>query len=197
MRSAYHISRQRKSEKTDRGERKSSEEMRRTMKRMLIVVYSWSNGNTRKIAELLQEKTGADLAAIDTVTPYPADYNTTVTQGQREVETGFLPKIRPLEKNVRDYDVIALGTPTWWYTMAPAVRTFLSEQDLSGKILIPFITNGGWPGHALKDLKEGAKGAESMLGLQVRFDSTGGDRMETPRREVENWAEKVRAFLES
>ena len=55
-------------------------------------------------------------------------------------------EIKSVDKNIADYDVIAMETPTWWYTMAPVVRTFLHTQDFSGKTVIPFMTNGGWPG---------------------------------------------------
>ena len=48
------------------------------MKKMLIVYYSWSNGNTKRIAELLQEKTDADIVRIDTVEPYKGSYNEVV-----------------------------------------------------------------------------------------------------------------------
>ncbi|MGI6118688.1 MAG: flavodoxin [Bilifractor sp.] len=165
------------------------------MKKMLIVVYSWSNGNTLRIADLLQKATGADMERIDTVKPYPSDYNTTVSLGQREVESGFRPEIRPLQNNPEDYEVIAVGTPTWWYTMAPAVRTFLESTDFSGKTLIPFMTNGGWPGHVLKDMKNAAKGADIRFGLQVKFDSTGGSTMETPLKTVTDWAKQAADFI--
>ena len=42
------------------------------MKKMLIVYYSWSNGNTEKIAKMLQKATGVELARIETVKPYGA-----------------------------------------------------------------------------------------------------------------------------
>ena len=108
------------------------------MKKMLIVYYTWSNGNTERIAKMLQEETGGDLVRIDTVVPYTGSYNDVVNQGQDEVQRGYEPEIKLLmqvpEKEVLDnYDVIAVGTPTWWYTMAPAVRTFLHQNDFSGK----------------------------------------------------------------
>ena len=65
-----------------------------------------------------------------------------VSQGQREVDEGFQPEIKPLSVNVADYDVVAIGTPTWWYTMAPAVLTFLNANDWSQKTVIPFMTHG-------------------------------------------------------
>lgn len=76
-------------------------------KRMLIVYYSVSNGNTKRIAELLKEATGADIVRIDTVNPYSGSYNDIVEQGHREVNRGYQPEIKPLSVNPADYDVIA------------------------------------------------------------------------------------------
>ena len=100
------------------------------MKKMLVVYYSWSNGNTKRIAEQLTNGTGADIARIETARiettePYSGSHEDVVEQGKREVEAGFMPQINPISVNLADYDVIAIGTPTWWYTMAPAVLTFL------------------------------------------------------------------------
>ena len=164
-------------------------------KKTLVVYYSWSCGNTKKIAEQLADACEADIARIETVVPYPEDYQETVDQGQREVNAGFMPEIENLEYNPADYDVIAIGTPTWWYTMAPAVRTFLHSQNWSGKTVVPFMTNGGWPGHVIKDMKKACPGAAFACDLQVRFDSNGGDRLETPEPQIEAWAQTVKALL--
>ena len=40
------------------------------MKKMLVVYYSWSNGNTKRIAGQLANETGADLVRIETIKPY-------------------------------------------------------------------------------------------------------------------------------
>ena len=50
-------------------------------KKMLIVYYSLSNGNTRAIARQLQAATGADLAEIETAEPYTGSYDDIVRQG--------------------------------------------------------------------------------------------------------------------
>jgi flavodoxin len=36
----------------------------------LVIYYSQANGNTKRIAEMISKKTGADIAAIDTVTHF-------------------------------------------------------------------------------------------------------------------------------
>lgn len=161
------------------------------MKKMLIVYYSWSNGNTRNIAEQLQKRTDADIAEIKTVTPYKGSYNEVVRQGQEEVERGYRPEIQPLAVNINDYDVIAVGTPTWWYTMAPAVNTFLYENNFEGKTVIPFMTNGGWPGHVIKDMEKLCKGAFFACEKEIQFDSEGGSHLVTSENEIDTWLQDV------
>ena len=163
-------------------------------KRMLVVYYSWSNGNTEKVVEQLADACGADIERIETVEPYPDDYDETVEQGHREVNEGFEPQVEPLEHDMADYDVIAVGTPTWWYTMAPAVKTLLSENDLSGKTVVPFMTNGGWPGSVIDDIEDACAGATFGPSMEIQFDSNGGDIQRTPQRDVDAWIEKVRTL---
>ena len=83
--------------------------------------------------------------------------------------------------------MVAVGTPTWWYTIAPAVHTFFGQTDLSGKTVIPFMTNGGWPGHVIKDMKSACRGAKIVCEMEVQFDSSGGDHMETSEKQIEKW----------
>lgn len=165
------------------------------MKKLLTVYYTWSNGNTERIAKKLQDAAGGDLLKIDTAMPYSGSYDDVVHQGQDEVERGYEPELKPIDVNISNYDVIAVGTPTWWYTMAPAVLTFLHGHDFTGKTVVPFMTNGGWPGYVIKDMKKACPGAEFACDIQVRFDSNGGDHMETAEEEIDAWAQKVKALL--
>ena len=94
--------------------------------------------------------------------------------------------------NPTAYDVIAVGTPTWWYTIAPAVLTFLNSYDWQGKTIIPFQTHGGWPGHVMKDIKIACKGAVLKYEMEIQFDSTGGSEMVTPEKNIETWITQVK-----
>ena len=165
------------------------------MKKLLIIYYSWSNGNTERIAKMLQSETDSDILKIDTIVPYSGSYDDVVNQGQNEVQRGYEPEIKPLDINIADYDVIAVGTPTWWYTMAPAVKTFLHQQDFTGKTVVPFMTNGGWPGHVIKDMKAACKGANVVCDMQIQFDSTGGSNLETPQEQINEWIQSVKNLL--
>ena len=165
------------------------------MKRVLTVYYSWSNGNTERIAKLLQKEIGGDIVRIDTITPYEGSYDDVVNQGQEEVQRGYEPEIKPLGVNISDYDVIAVGTPTWWYTMAPAVLTFLHTESFVDKTVIPFMTNAGWPGNVIKDMKTACKGADIKYEMEIQFDSTGGSRLETPMEDITKWIQNVKQII--
>ena len=165
------------------------------MKRALTVYYSWSNGNTERIAKMLQKEIGGDIVRIDTITPYEGSYDDVVNQGQEEVQRGYEPEIKSLGVNISDYDVIAVGTPTWWYTMAPAVRTFLHTESFADKTVIPFMTNGGWPGNVIKDMKTACKGADIKYEMEIQFDSTGGSRLETPMEDITKWIQNVKQII--
>lgn len=148
-----------------------------------------------RIAKMVQKITGADIVQIETTVPYTGSYDDVVRQGQKEVQSGYQPEIKHLDIDIRKYDVIVIGTPTWWYTMAPAVLTFLHQQDWNGKTVVPFQTHGGWPGHVLKDMAAVCNGAEVACEMQVKFDSNGGDHLETQETKIQAWAQKIKDLL--
>lgn len=170
----------------------------RGKQKILVVCYSFSNGNTRKIARQLQSALGADYAEIQTVIPYEpyGGYHCAmVQQGLKEVEQGFKPEIKPLPFDTADYDIIAVGTPTWWYATAPAVLTFLTSRDWSGKRVIPFMTHGGWKGHVIKDIKTHCAGADFAPSMEVQFDSQGSANMQTSQAQIDEWITRVKAWV--
>lgn len=122
--------------------------------KILIVYFSYT-GNTRALAEQIQEQTGGRLVEIVPVTPYSKDYDKVVEQGNKEVKAGFKPAIKTKIPDMASYGIIFIGSPIWWYTIAPPVSTFLSENNLKGKKIVPFITHGGYGlGHSIEDIKK-------------------------------------------
>ena len=154
----------------------------------LILYYSYG-GNTKGIAEKIQKGIGGDLVCIDTAVPYTGSYNQVVDHGQREVDSGFCPELKPVKVDLDAYDTVVLGTPVWWYTFAPAMHTFLKQADLEGKTVYPFATHGGWLGHTMKDFEKLCKGAKVKEGLDVRFD---GAKQRTSDAEIQRWIKTIR-----
>lgn len=108
-----------------------------------LVAYFSLTGNTEKAAKIVAEETNADLYKIELVTPYPSEYKEQTKLAQKELSEGILPPIKPWPENIDEYNVVFIGSPVWWGTMATPVRTFLSSGVLKGKTVIPFVTHGG------------------------------------------------------
>lgn len=111
--------------------------------KVLIAYFSHSFGNTRQIAHMIQKETGGDIFEIKPKTPYTKVHKDVVAQARKEIDAGFKPELVAMPEKLNEYDVIFVGTPNWWNTMAPPVATFLSNHDFSGKTLVPFTTHGG------------------------------------------------------
>ena len=89
-----------------------------------------------------KRSTGANLFRIVPAQPYPEDYEAQVAQAEKERERGYEP---PLQERVADivrYQTVFLGFPVWGTTAPSIIRSFLSQHDVSGKTLVPFITHG-------------------------------------------------------
>ena len=120
-----------------------------------VVVYFSYTGNTRLLAETIQQLTAADIFELQPLVPYSKDYKTVEQQGKQEVETGYKPELKAQVPNLADYDVIFVGTPIWWYTLSPVAASFLSAPELAGKTIVPFCTHGGYgAGHSLEDMRK-------------------------------------------
>ena len=57
------------------------------------------------------------------------------------------------------------------------------------------MTNGGWPGYVIKDMKERCSGADFLHKMQIRFDSMGKDHLETSERVIDEWIEQIKDHL--
>lgn len=158
----------------------------RASKKALVVYYSRS-GNTRQVAAHIQSIIPADAVEIQTVTPYPAEYRATTEQAKQELAAGYRPPLSTKIDNLSDYDVIIIGSPNWWGTMAVPMFTFLDSYDLSGKTLALYMTHGGSGlGHSLSDLKRLCPNSTILEGLAIRGGSVG-----SAQKEVEGWLRKT------
>ena len=163
--------------------------------KILVVYYSWSEGkNTETLAKFFQEKTGADIFEIEAVKPYPSDYNKCVEVAKADIQAGLKPAIKGKVQNLDQYDVIFVGTPNWWSTMAPPVLTFLSDNDFTGKTIVPFCTHGGGgEARCFVDMQKAQPNAKFLKGLTVRGHKPQADIDESIRKSngVNNWLKEI------
>lgn len=156
-------------------------------KKILIVYYSLRNGNTRIVAEQIQKNVGGDLFRIETVDAYPAQYNDVTVQAKKELESGHRPSLKTTVQDISQYDVIYLGSPNWWNTIAPAVMTFLESYNLEGKTIVPFITHeGSRLGASVDDIKKLVPKATVLKGLPIR-----GGSVNNAESDVQKWLKEL------
>ena len=100
-------------------------------------------GNTQIVAEFIADEVGADSFHIETVTPYPADYDECCDVAKQELADKARPELSETVDNMEQYDIVFLGYPIWWGDMPMAVYTFMDSYDFSDKVVIPFNTHEG------------------------------------------------------
>lgn len=137
----------------------------------ILVAYFSRTGNTRVIAGQIVRERNADIFEIVPASAYPEDYEETVRQAENERRSGFRPPLHRRVENMGGYETVFLGFPIWGMTAPAVVRSFLSSHDLSDKVLVPFITHGGYGiGQSLSVVAEHATGARMVEGFVKQAD---------------------------
>lgn len=154
---------------------------------VLIVYYSRS-GNTQAMAKMIQTATGGDLIAVSLVKDYPSDYGQLVKQYKEEVRTKRWPAIKTRIADIKKYDYIFVGSPNWGSSIAPPISSFLKSHNLTGKVIIPFMTHGGGGfGHGVADMKALCPRSKFLKGLPVN-----GNRVASSESIIKRWIQRLK-----
>ena len=117
------------------------------MKQNVLVAYFSASGTTKAAAQQLAEVAGADLHEIKPEKPYTdadLDWQDKLSRSSVEMQDKkSRPAITGKLTNMKDYDVVYVGFPIWWYTCPTSINTFMEAYDFNGKTVIPFATSGG------------------------------------------------------
>ena len=127
------------------GKETSKKGTKKMNKKCMVVYFSWS-GNTRFAAETIAKKAGADAFEIKAETPYNSDFGKCCDEAKPECRGKTLRQIKTIEGlDLAKYDVVFVGSPNWCGTLAPPVRTWLTQNAaaLKGKTACLFQTHGG------------------------------------------------------
>ena len=151
--------------------------------KILIAYYSWS-GNTKAAAEQIQKVTGGTLFRIGPVKPYPRGYNECLKQAKKEIDSNFKPDLAAKVESYDKYEVIFIGSPNWYGTIAPPVASFLSKYDLKGKTIIPFITHGGG---GMQRCEEGVR-KQCKEGTVLKAAGFSGGSVKSSGDKIAQWA---------
>lgn len=159
-----------------------------TGKAKVLIIYYSRTGNTREIANQIHEMVGGDMIELQTVEPYPDDYESVKKQAKEELASGYKPALKTKIENIKPYDLILIGYPIWWGTFPAPVGSFFPEYDLSEKTIAPFCTHlGSSLGRSVTDIVTLCRNSTILDGLAV-----WGKNAKTAQNEVSAWLRKIK-----
>lgn len=112
-----------------------------------LVLYASRTSNTERVAQLIQTTLDCDILEVEPETPYDNDYNAMLERSQEElaaIRQGNYPSVKTSVESFDDYDIVFVGYPIWYGSMATPMQTFLHEHasKLAGKRIALFATSG-------------------------------------------------------
>lgn len=156
------------------------------MSKSLIVHFSWS-GNCQRIAERIQEATGADVFRLDAADPYPAEYKACEARVIDEVTNDAMVEYVGDVEAWGDYDTVFVGYPVWGYTIPQVLKKFLLDHGWEGKRIAPFNSHlGSGEGGTRVVIAAAAPGAEMLPGVVI-----GGKMVGMQLGKAEQWAKGI------
>jgi flavodoxin len=152
----------------------------------ILVAYFSHSGNTREIANQIHKSVGGDIFEIQTVKPYPQDYDAVVKQARQELDSDNKPSLKIKIENIKSYDPVFIGYPNWCSTVPAPVRAFLSEYDFSEKTIVPFCTHeGSGLGRSVADISKLCPKSILLDGIAIR-----GSVVKTAQNKISEWLKK-------
>jgi hypothetical protein len=101
-----------------------------------LVVYYSRTGNTRAIAETVREVLGCDIQEIKDMKDRSGFFG--YIGGMIDSKKNPITEISPRKVNIKDYDLLVIGSPGWGVKLTPAINTFINRTDFTGKKVILF-----------------------------------------------------------
>ena len=106
-----------------------------------LVAYYSRTGATRKAAEEIARRLGADIEEIIDAKPRGGVIGW--LGAGKDASLKRLTEIAPVCRGPAAYELVVIGTPVWAFTMAPAVRTYITRHGQAFKKVAFFCTMGG------------------------------------------------------
>ena len=155
-----------------------------------LVVYFSLTGSTEFAAKKISEQLNADLCEV--LDKKHKKGKLIYLKGGAASVREKLTKIE-VSKSIDGYDFIVVGSPVWAGKISPAIRTFLSLNDLSQKKGAFFITLGGdKPEKTLENMRK-TTGFNSIV-KELAISNTIEDKKEVENL-ITNWCEEIKKAL--
>ena len=151
-----------------------------------LVAYYSRTGNTKFVAEKIADHLDAETCEV---------IDKKNRKGKLIFLTGGYAALREkltkieVNKTIEDYDFIIVGSPVWAGKIAPAIRTFLVQNDFSDKQVALFVTLGG--NKAEKPLKNMKKAIAPNTSIEELGIINAMKNPEEIEKQIADWCKKI------
>ena len=104
-----------------------------------LVVYYTRTGNSKFAAETISAELGADIEEVVDLKNRQGKLE--FLRGGRDAGRAKETLIAQTKRTPADYDLIIVAQPIWNRSPTPAIRTYLTKNDFSGKKLALFFSD--------------------------------------------------------
>ncbi len=152
-----------------------------------LVIYYTRTGKTKFVAEAIATQLGADVEEVVDLKKRQGKIGWIMSG--KDASRQSLTEIAPTKKAPADYDLVVIGTPIWAWSPTPAIRTYISQNNLSGKKVALFYTFDN-------DLKQAAEKTKALLTnaaivSELPLASPSADREETEKK-IAEWCSALK-----
>ena len=97
----------------------------------ILVAYYSKTGHTKAAAQKIAKAAGGALHEIVPAKEYPASYVATVAVAKWEQLKNEKPALNDKVQGFKDYNVVLVGFPIWWFTCPQLIKTFMESYDFN------------------------------------------------------------------
>ena len=147
-----------------------------------IIVYYSLEENTHYAAQKIAENIGADLLRLHPKKAYPRGGFKKFFWGGKSAVMAQKPALEPYAFKAEEYERVIIGFPVWASNVAPPLRTFVSENDLSGKHVSAFACQSGSGAEKAFAKLTAAAGVEKLENELILIDPKSKPSAENERK---------------
>jgi len=163
-----------------------------------LVLYASRTSNTERVAQLIRTTLDCDILEVEPEVDYDSDYNAMLERAQEElaaIRRGNYPSVKTSMESFDDYDIVFVGYPIWYGSMATPMQAFLHSHasKLAGKRIALFATSGSSGISTSADEARSLCPDATIIDRTLLLTSSGLSQMAT---RVPAWLEEIGASRE-
>jgi flavodoxin len=153
------------------------------------VIYYSFEGNCALVAKAIKDALNADIFEIKTRDRKKRTGFAKYLWGGFQVIMHKKPELEPLSIDIKAYDLLILGSPVWAASPAPAMYSFLSKTEVTGKKIALFCCHAGGKGKAFDKFKALLPG-NTIVG-EIDFQNAAGEESAPLKQKINEWVKTL------